>query len=166
MYLLDSNVFISAKNAHYGMDFAPGFWDWVEQAHAAGVVYSVEAVRDELKGGADELADWIKHLPSTFFKAIDQVAIEELKKLAAWVNSSSQYTSAAAATFLSGADYFLVGQAKALGFTLVTHEMPAPTAKKRILIPDACLGVAVDYCLPWKMLRDEGARFALSRPRD
>lgn len=24
MYVLDANVFISAKNAHYGMDFAQG----------------------------------------------------------------------------------------------------------------------------------------------
>jgi hypothetical protein len=61
MYLLDSNVFISAKNAYHGMDFAPGFWDWVEAAHAGGLVYSVEAVKDELKDGEDELADWVKN---------------------------------------------------------------------------------------------------------
>jgi len=27
MYLLDANVFIQAHQAHYGLDFAPGFWD-------------------------------------------------------------------------------------------------------------------------------------------
>ena len=26
-YLLDANVFISAKNLHYGLDFCPAFWD-------------------------------------------------------------------------------------------------------------------------------------------
>ena len=25
-YLLDSDVFIRAKNDHYGFDFCPGFW--------------------------------------------------------------------------------------------------------------------------------------------
>lgn len=25
-YLLDSNVFIQAKNLHYGFDFCPAFW--------------------------------------------------------------------------------------------------------------------------------------------
>ncbi len=25
-YLLDANVFIQAKNLHYGFDFCPGFW--------------------------------------------------------------------------------------------------------------------------------------------
>jgi Domain of unknown function (DUF4411) len=156
---LDSNVFISAKNAHYGMDFAPGFWDWLAAAHAAGVVYSVEAVRDELKVGADELATWVKKQPPSFFLAVDQTALDELRKLAAWVKGQSQYTGGAGATFLASADYFLVGQAKALGFTLVTHEMPAPDAKSRVRIPEACIGLGVSYSLPWRMLRNEGARF-------
>ena len=28
-YLLDANVFIAAKNLHYGLDFCPAFWDWL-----------------------------------------------------------------------------------------------------------------------------------------
>ena len=28
-YLLDANVFIQAKNLHYGFDFCPAFWDWL-----------------------------------------------------------------------------------------------------------------------------------------
>jgi hypothetical protein len=28
-YVLDANVFISAKNLHYGLDFCPAFWDWI-----------------------------------------------------------------------------------------------------------------------------------------
>ena len=27
-YLLDSNLFIQAKNHRYGFDFCPAFWDW------------------------------------------------------------------------------------------------------------------------------------------
>lgn len=27
-YLLDADVFIRAKNLHYGLDFCPAFWDW------------------------------------------------------------------------------------------------------------------------------------------
>lgn len=159
MYLLDSNVFISAKNAHYGMDFAPGFWGWVEEAHDSGLVFTVEAVRDELKGGSDELADWIKKMPSSFFKAVDDEALGALRELTAWVNGKSQYTRAAVTTFLGTADYFLVGQAKAMGYTVVTHEMPAPEAKNRVRIPEACLALGVPYALPWKMLRDTGVRF-------
>jgi len=29
--LLDANVFMQAKNLHYGLDFCPAFWDWLQQ---------------------------------------------------------------------------------------------------------------------------------------
>jgi hypothetical protein len=34
-YLLDANVFMQAKNLHYGMDFCPAFWDWLIASNAA-----------------------------------------------------------------------------------------------------------------------------------
>jgi hypothetical protein len=37
-YLLDANVFIQAKNLHYGFDFCPAFWQWLIERHAAGIV--------------------------------------------------------------------------------------------------------------------------------
>ena len=39
-YLLDANVFIAAKNLHYGLDFCPAFWDWLVGNHDAGTVFS------------------------------------------------------------------------------------------------------------------------------
>lgn len=57
-YLLDSNIFIQAKNLHYGFDFCPAFWEWIGREHANGRVYSIEKVRDELIGGDDEVAEW------------------------------------------------------------------------------------------------------------
>lgn len=62
MYLLDANVFITAKNLHYGFDFAPGFWDWLDQEHSNERVRSTEQVRHELLAGSDKLGDWAKHL--------------------------------------------------------------------------------------------------------
>ena len=43
-YLLDANVFIQAKNLHYGFDICPAFWDWLDQQHARGLVFSVSQV--------------------------------------------------------------------------------------------------------------------------
>lgn len=57
-FLLDANVFIQGKRRHYGMDFCPGFWDWLVKENAAGRVFSIERVGDELTAGDDELADW------------------------------------------------------------------------------------------------------------
>ena len=31
-YLLDSDVFIRAKNDHYGFDFCSAFWAWLARA--------------------------------------------------------------------------------------------------------------------------------------
>jgi Domain of unknown function (DUF4411) len=62
-YLLDTNVFIQAKNLHYGFDFCPAFWDWIDEAHAAGTVYRIESVRTELLAGADDAGDMGRRTP-------------------------------------------------------------------------------------------------------
>jgi Domain of unknown function (DUF4411) len=65
-YLLDANVFIQAKNSHYAFDIVPAFWQWLEQAHRAGTVFTVEKVGDEILPGGDALATWMKNLPKEF----------------------------------------------------------------------------------------------------
>jgi hypothetical protein len=59
-YLLGSNVFIQAKNLHYGLDFCPAFWQWLDEAHSAGLVYSIDSVRTELIAGNDDLSAWVQ----------------------------------------------------------------------------------------------------------
>lgn len=58
-FLLDTNVFIEAKNRYYAFDICPGFWDWMD-AVCDGDIASIVSVRDEMTGGNDELADWAK----------------------------------------------------------------------------------------------------------
>lgn len=55
-YLLDTNVLITAKNLYYGIDFCPGFWEWIEHMGSAGTVRSVSKVKDEITSGDDDLA--------------------------------------------------------------------------------------------------------------
>jgi hypothetical protein len=43
-YLVDADVFIQAKNLHYGLDFCPAFWEWLVNRNAAGHVFSIERV--------------------------------------------------------------------------------------------------------------------------
>lgn len=43
-YLLDANVFIQAKNLHYGLDFCPAFWDWLVVNNHANQVFSIDKV--------------------------------------------------------------------------------------------------------------------------
>ena len=48
-YLLDTNIFIQARNLHYGFDFCPAFWEWLIARNAAEVVGSIDKVADELR---------------------------------------------------------------------------------------------------------------------
>ena len=67
MYLLDANVFIQAKNLHYGFDFVPAFRDWLIRENSTGKVASIEKVADELRVGGDEFSEWAEVQGEGFF---------------------------------------------------------------------------------------------------
>ena len=159
-YLLDANVFIEAKNRHYGLDFCPAFWEWIIDRHEAEIVFSIEGVGRELKAGADDLADWTSELPPTFFlKPPDPGMGRALVAVSNWVGGRD-YRQGAISTFLGTADYYLVAHALAEQHTVVTHEVAA-NSQKRIKIPNACTGVGIKSITPFEMLRREGARFQM-----
>lgn len=157
-YLLDSNVFIEAKNRYYGFELCPGFWEWLERARERGRVASIEKVLDELDGGRDELAAWSREQGEEFFLPLDAEVVRSMRTVTQWATSAG-YDQSAVSTFLQAADYYLVAHAHAHGLTVVTHETPG--AIKRIKIPDACAGVGVRFVDPFTMLRVERARFVL-----
>ena len=49
---------VELNSIHYGFDFCPGFWDWLEAENKRARVFSVEKVGTELEAGADDLATW------------------------------------------------------------------------------------------------------------
>jgi hypothetical protein len=71
-YLLDSNVFIQAKNLHYGLDFCPACWDWL------------------IAGNRDD----------AFFLKPDQSILPSLASVSVWA-TSQQYVPAAVSTFFN-----------------------------------------------------------------
>jgi hypothetical protein len=158
-YLLDSNIFIQAKNLHYGFDFCPAFWDWLIQKNAQGSVLSIERVGNELVSGDDELAAWARDRGNGFFLAPDAQVVPALTTVSRWA-TGQQYEAAAVNTFLQVADYFLVAHALAHAHVVVTHEVPADTVRK-IKIPNACIGLSITFMNPYEMLRRERARFVL-----
>lgn len=157
--LLDANVFIQAKNLHYGLDFCPAFWDWLIRGNEAKRVFSIEKVADEIEAGEDELAAWAGERGETFFLKPDATLLPALGRVSTWAMNQS-YEQAAVNTFLQVADYYLVAHALAQSHTLVTHEVVSPSTKK-IKIPNACIGLGVKCMTPFEMLRRERARFTL-----
>jgi hypothetical protein len=161
-HLLDANVFIQAKNLHYGLDFCPAFWDWLVEANRQKRAFSIEKVGDELEAGADELATWAAERGPDFFLKPDEPLLAALARVSAWV-MGQHYEGAAINTFLQVADYYLVAHALAHKHTVVTHEVASPSAKK-IKIPNVCIGLGIKCMTPYEMLRHERARFVLHRP--
>ena len=158
-YLLDANVFISAKNLHYGFDFCPAFWKWLINKNEEHKVFSIEKVGDEINAIGDELSEWTKNRGEKFFKKPNKTLLPALGKVADWVNAAS-YEPSAKNIFLQVADYYLVAQAYAERYTIVTHEV-ASNSLKKVKIPDVCLELEIKFVTPYEMLRQEKARFVL-----
>jgi len=158
-YLLDANVFIQAKNLHYGLDFCPAFWDWLLAGNAAEKVSSIDKVADELAAGADELTDWMNQRGLGLFRQTDALVAAQFSHVSTWVMQQN-YEPAAINTFLQVADFYLIAHALAGGHTVVTHEVPA-NSPRRIKIPNVCIGLKIDCITPYQMLRRERARFVL-----
>lgn len=158
-YLLDANVFIQAKNLHYGLDFCPAFWEWLITNNASGTVLSVEKVGDEVQAVADELSQWAAARGDEFFLRPDAAVLPSLAAVSTWA-TGQRYEPSAVSTFLQVADYYLVAQAHAGGHTVVTHEVPSASVRK-IKIPDACISMNIRCMTPYEMLRRERARFIL-----
>ena len=160
-YLIDSNVLIEAKNRHYGFDFCPAFWTWLVDGNRRGRVFSIERVKQELVKRDDDLANWALALGERFFLRPTRKVPDILKTIGEWADGQG-FEAPVIEKFMQGADCYLVAQALAGKFEVVTHEIYSP-GKKRIKIPNACEAVGVGYLTSFEMLRREGARFVLDR---
>ncbi len=161
-YLLDSNIFIQAKNLYYGMDFCPGFWDWLVKQNKENQLYSIEKVKDELQAIDDDLSKWTQQRDSQFFLKPDESVLSALVEISRSINEKD-YETGAKKIFLQGADYYLIAQAKAREYTIVTHEKPSDS-KKKIKIPNVCIGFGIKYMTIYEMLRMTKARLILQVP--
>lgn len=138
-YLLDADTLISAHRQYYPFDFCPGFWDWLEQKHKRGRVFSVDAVYAELQRGGDELSRWAKTMKQRgFFLDAGKVDIAPaIFRLSQWV-SASNFTPEAIHEFNDSADLLMIAFAKVQNCTVVTDEKSEPARRNKVKIPDAC----------------------------
>lgn len=164
-FLLDSDVFIAAKNAYYAFDVCPGFWDAILEGHESGRVFSVERVRSELLSGAktEDLVKWVRtKVPPSFFLEVDEEPVTAaFQDIMVWAQRHTRYSDAAKAKFATGADGWLVAYAKVHGLTVVTNEQPAPDSKREIKLPDVCNEFVVHTQGTFSMLRSLAVRLDL-----
>jgi len=163
MYVIDSDVFISAKNAYYAFDICPGFWESIIDHYHANRVCSIDHIRQELLAGnsKEDLVQWVKKMvPDDFFvSSQDAGVMGAYGQIMLWVQRDTQYTDAAKAKFATEADGWLVAHGMVHGIEVATNEQPRPEARSRILLPDVCDQFGVPYHNTFEMLRTLGARY-------
>lgn len=162
-YLIDANVFIQAKNFHYRFRFCQAFWQWLIDAHQAGLVFSIGKVRKELhKGNKDDpVRLWADTLPDSFFidDVRDSAVMQEYRQVMEWNTSNTHYLPQAKAEFASSdeADAFLIATALAHKFTIVTHEASNPNRKNKVMLPDTANEFGVKNIFIFELLSQHAA---------
>lgn len=163
LYLLDSDVFIAAKNSYYAFTICPGFWDSLIHHYGVGNIRSIDRVRGELLAGrrTEDLVQWVKdQLPSKFFMDTDEEAVADAYgQVMLWVQRNAQYFDQAKAKFATEADGWLAAYAMVHRVTVITNEQPRPQSRNRILLPDVCTQFKVTYKDTFEMLNELAVRY-------
>ena len=163
IYLVDSDVFITAKNLYYAFDICPGFWKSVVHHHREGRVFSVDRVRNELLAGhrEEDLVRWVRNdVPAGFFVPVDtDMVMDAYTDIMMWVQRHPRYLDQAKAKFATGADGWLVACARIRDATVVTNEQSAPESRREIKLPDVCEQFGVRRDNLFAMLRVLNIRF-------
>ncbi|ANP84474.1 DUF4411 family protein [Rhizobium leguminosarum] len=159
--LLDSNIFIEAKNRYYAFDICPGFWEWMDNVCGTDVGTIVN-VRDELFEGKDDLAAWAKERrDAAWFLPVDDAATQGNFAAVVDAVAGGGYKDAAIEKFLAKADPWLIAKAITIGATIITHEVIEPHSKRRVPIPNVCQVFGVPCVNTFDALRKFSTIFKL-----
>jgi hypothetical protein len=157
-YIIDADVFITAKNRYYAFDICPAFWKNIIIRHNDGRVCSIDRVKGELLTGrkTEDLVVWVKkEVPESFFEDVDDEAIaDKYSQIMLWSHRHPQYTDAAKAKFATGADGWLVAFGAIRHSIVVTNEGSAPNSKHEFKLPDVCQKFGVEHRDTFQMLRE------------
>jgi hypothetical protein len=165
VFLLDSDVFIAAKNAYYAFDICPGFWQALLHKHHQARVFSISRVRGELLTGrkTEDLVKWVTNeVPEGLFLEVDEEDVTTAyTEIMLWAQRHTRYFDRAKAKFATGADGWLVAYARVHDAVVITNEQPAPESKTEIKLPDVCSQFKVQYKGTFVMLRELAVQFDL-----
>ena len=163
LYIFDTNILLEANNRYYGLDFAPGFWEFVEKEAKKTTLKSNDMVLAELIRVGDSVSDWVEERRDEIFDISSEE--EEIQQyfsdIANYVNAHPVYSEAEKARFLSGADGWLIAACKHLDATLVTHEVSVPNNSTKVKIPNIAHQFGVDTINTFDMIRSLGGKFEL-----
>lgn len=161
IYLIDTNVFVAAKNFHYRMARFPCVWDTLVTCNQ---MHIIDAVVTEIQAGNDQLKEWLNNNISnlTIEPTNDLSTQGNLTNVTDWV--IQRYEDGAPRNdFLKGADPLIVAKAIQLqtlniDVKVVTLEVPT-TSPSKPKIADACDHFAISYISTFDFLDELGVVF-------
>jgi len=156
-FYMDTNILIEAKNRYYSFDLAPSFWTWLDTEIAKGNIQTSTQVYNELSVGNDDLTSWVKaRYPSPLFIPPSASAQHIFSQISTHVIAN--YSQAEATHFLTGADPWVIAQAKDAGYSIVTLERLVGGNSMKIKIPNIADHFQVPWCDTFTMMRALGAK--------
>lgn len=156
MFLIDANVLITAKNTYYPLEHIPQFWDWLIVQGEDDAIKMPREIYDEVSGGTDDLADWIKSEDAKDALLLDEDADPALVQQALRIGYQSDDPKFTDSELIKvGRDAFLVGYGLVnSNRTVVTKEATKRTKRLGATrLPDACDDCAVNWCDDFTMYR-------------
>ncbi|WFN33466.1 DUF4411 family protein [Methanogenium sp. S4BF] len=160
-YLLDSNVFIEAKNGYYSFNIAGGFWDWLELFMEEQSFLTIREVRKELTDYNDELKDWIIQFQPSQFIEEDLEIQQNMREITNYVLNHETFSPENKSMFLAKADPWLIATAMARGYVVVTHENKVGKGAKKVKIPNICETFGVEYINVFELMRTKNVNLRL-----
>ena len=165
-YLLDSNIFIQAKNEYYSFDIVPSFWEKLNLLAKDNVFSIIDHVKKELtksQENPDDLHLWIKneyageilttnkqHVLNAYEKITQRIITEHREE--------NRYHQSAIDQFMTyeNADTWLISYALAYDCSIVTAEKYEPGVKKSVKIPNVCKLFDIKCLTLFQFMREVG----------
>ncbi|PIT50989.1 DUF4411 family protein [Snodgrassella alvi] len=154
-FLIDTNVFIQAKNFHYQFCFCEKFWNLILDLHERNILYSVKSVFYELtkNNNKDELVNWVtNNIPESFWLDHDKAASKYIEVIN-WAHSQ-KFKEKAISDFADydAADAWLVSYAAQFDYSIISQEKSNPYAIRKIYLADVAKEFNVPYFTIYEFL--------------
>ena len=159
IYVPDTNVLVAAYHHYYAPDLFPGFWNCLSHYIAVDRLLIIDRVYAEIISPV-ALVDWAAQATDDKIAVTGtQPVADSYRRLIDWVQDNPQFTDAARADFARSADGWLAAYAMSHGAFVVTNEVSAPQAQRKVPLPDLCRQLQIPCINTFEMLRELGARF-------
>lgn len=164
IFLIDSNAFINPFRFYYAFDLVPAYWNKLKKHLDSGRVVVLDAVKDEIEKGQDELSEWLSKVDNlVVVPKVTEQTVKEYQEVMQFVAGSGYYKESALTTWAPAniADPWLIASAKSNGYTLVTEEaksggLSKKTPNKEAKIPDVAEHLGVKTIRVYDMMRSLG----------